>query len=256
MDRCRYRWQTACQRWGNYVCPFCWGQWILECTSRESLRQVGVLRAYSGSKLFSISVHERKNVNAISNFFSNAAVNGRVWFLLWYQVKRFLWGTVWRKHYWRFWGLHRWCVWNVRAPQSSQRSVQDNQQSFGQRLPAGLLYWCKCWLTSQTHWSMLHLIQRSHYVKSTIYPWAAQFILEIVIVCHFQYRSPVPLTWRLLHSRSLWRATPIPWLDWRRSVCVGLCCLYCPVNIHGIYGFMLPITTVFCRLITVAKGSV
>lgn len=33
--------QAACQRRGADVCPLCWGQWVLECTSGESLRQVG-----------------------------------------------------------------------------------------------------------------------------------------------------------------------------------------------------------------------
>lgn len=34
----------------------------------------------------------------------------------------------------------------------------------------------------------------------------------------YQNRSQVPLTWRLLLSRSLWRATPTQSLAWRRSV--------------------------------------
>lgn len=33
-------WQVACQRRRADVCPFCWGQWILECTPGEGVRQV------------------------------------------------------------------------------------------------------------------------------------------------------------------------------------------------------------------------
>lgn len=129
-------------------------------------------------------------------------------FLMCYQAEWLLWGFVWREHHWRVWGLHWWCVWDVWAPPSSKRSLQDNWQSAGERLPAGLLHRCKCW---------------THFIKSTPVSFhAKRLILRCTNHVLYKHRSPVPLTWRLLHSRSLWKATPTQSLGWRRSVC---CCL-------------------------------
>lgn len=46
-------------------------------------------------------------------------------------------------------------------------------------------------------------------------------LLKVCWIISFftHHRSPVLLTWRLSHSRSWWKATPTPWLGWRRSAC-------------------------------------
>lgn len=104
-----------------------------------------------------------------------------LFFFSWYQAEWLLWGSVWRKHHRRLWGLHRWCVWDVRAPQRSQRSAQDNRQSSGERLSAGLLYRCKRWThrhTAKTRQSMLHHLEKANTIKrASIYFCGGRFIL-------------------------------------------------------------------------------
>lgn len=108
---------------------------------------------------------------------------------MWHQAEWLLWGPIWRKHHWGFWGLYRWCVWDVRAPQCSQRSLQDNRQSSGERLPAGLLNWRKCcthWHTTNTPWSMLHHLEKANNIKSaSIYFGARQSILWRTVCVSF-----------------------------------------------------------------------
>lgn len=59
MGGCCGRWQTACERRGAAVRPLCWGQWILECTLGESLRQVGLISVFLVAELFKKDVKSR-----------------------------------------------------------------------------------------------------------------------------------------------------------------------------------------------------
>lgn len=120
----RDRWPAAGQRRKAHVRPLSRGKWILECLGWKSLCQVRPDLYFSGKE------------------------TGDAWaiaacFFMFLKVKRLLWSSLWRFHHWRFRGFYRWSLRDVRAPERSERSLQNHRQSPGERLAAGLLHRCE-----------------------------------------------------------------------------------------------------------------